>query len=147
MPRLRWHWGREGFAAPPKLEISRGGELLYRAWGGRSVPLGNTNRAGVCFTRDRARTRAEAELLYSIAEWGNSFWLLTIYEVPAAIPMWVGRVDPGDCHPTLRAAGTQVFIESRHARSLRAIDTVRLVDDLGGRWIHTRAHPPSRLSH
>jgi hypothetical protein len=143
---MSWDWKTEGFAAPPTLTVARGGERLYRAWGGRSEIVANPNRKGACYSLDRARTRKEAEILYAIAEWGNSFWQLTTFEVPHGIPMWMGRVDPGDYSLVgLAHSGSQVFIQTPYTMDLKPVETVPLLNDLGGGWVHTGRLPDERL--
>ena len=134
---LSWDWNEEGFTAPPTLTIAKGGERVYRAFGGASTVFGKPGRKGLCFSFDRARSRREAEGLYSIAEWGNSFWRIATFEVPKGIPMWVGRVHPGDFHQhSLHHTGTQIFIQNPWTMRLVAVNTTPLLNDLPG-WVHT----------
>jgi hypothetical protein len=133
-----WDWHEEGFAAPPTLTIAKGGERVYRAFGGAATVFGKPGRKGVCFSFDRARSRREAERLYSVAEWGNSFWRIATFEVPKGTPMWVGRVHPGDSHVhRLDQIGTQIFIQNPWAMHLALLGTAPLLNDLAGGWVHT----------
>ncbi|HEX2554782.1 MAG TPA: hypothetical protein VHL98_13865 [Microvirga sp.] len=129
---MNFDWKAEGFAAAPVLTTATGTERLYRAWGGTSTQLGNPKGKGVCFSFDRARTRAEAELLYAVMEWNNGVMRLTEFSVPKGLPLWVGRVDPGDRRAALgHASGSQVFVERGYVKSVIPGATTTLTNDLG----------------
>ena len=126
-------WQAEGFAAPPVPVVATGKERVYRAWGGTSTQLGNPNQPGVCFSFDRAASRYEAELLYSVMEWGNAVIRLTEFSIPKDTPIWVGKVDPGDRRAALGSfSGSQIYILRAYIKDLSALGTTILTDDLHG---------------
>lgn len=142
--RPKFSWKDEGFLSLPAPRLSQGGERIYRAWGGQSVAKGNPKRPGVCFSSIKPRSRAEAEKLSAVFEYGNSCLKVTEFRVPAGIVMWMGAVDPGDTrlHP---AAGPQIFIENPAAQKVVEIGTSNLANDLGANLVHTGRLPDSHL--
>ena len=131
---MNFDWQKEGFADTPVLRPATGAEHLYRAWGGdESRILGNTDRNGVCFSLDRASSRWDAERLYSIMEYQNPVRWTTEFRTPIGIPLWVGRVHPGDDVRAVlgRFSGRQVFIERPYVPLLKVVSTDLLIDDLG----------------
>ena len=142
MRRMRrmFSWKDEGFLEPPVPKLSKGGERIYRAWGGQSYPKGSPERPGVCFSTLKPNSRAEAEKLFALFEWGNSCLKVTEFRVPAGIVIWTGTVDPGDAR-LRNLAGPQIFIENPAAQRVVEITTSDLRNDLGGAWVYTRPIP------
>jgi hypothetical protein len=111
-------------------------------WGGRSREKGGADRAGVCFSFDRPRSRWEAEMLFAVVEYGNAVLRLSELLAPPGTPLWVGTVDPGDPRALFgRSFGTQVFIENPRAQALFVKSTCLLPDDFGGAWVHQGREP------
>jgi hypothetical protein len=137
-------WKEEGFKSQPVPTVASGQERLYRAWGQGSTKLGNPTRAGVCFSLDRAKSRWDAERLYSVMEWNNAVYSITEFSVPKGTPMWIGVVDPGDMRAALGSSfGRQVFIERGYLKGLKENSTARLSDDLGGNEFHPSSEKSS----
>lgn len=136
----RWNWLAEGFAHPPRLVHATHRQLVYRVWGGTATKLGSPTRPGVCLSGRKPASRVDAERLFAVWEWGNSCLWVTTFEVIAGTPMFVGRVDPGqNPMPALGATWAQILIEQPVSGKLREIGTQRLHNDLGGRWVSSRA--------
>jgi hypothetical protein len=139
---MKWQWRAEGFLRQPERRGAPASLKLYRAWGGASLKSGNPSRPGV--STQRPSTRLEAEKLFSAWEWGNSCLWLTEFRVAAGTQIYVGVVDPGDyvsLNLTASGRGAQVFIENPLQSQVVEVATVRLIDDLGGRYVV----PGSRL--
>lgn len=135
-------WAAEGFRAPPTCRFAARGQILFRAWGGGSSQQGSPERTGVCFSSERPGSRAEAERLYAVFEWGNACRYVSDFHVPVGTTLWWGQVDPGDPRAQLGAGcGVQVFVENPAAQTLEVIRTAMLVDDLGGAWVHGGPRP------
>ena len=137
---MTWNWHEEGFAAPPRRVPAPPGLLLYRAWGGNSSKTGNPARPGVCLSTQRPGSRTDAERLFSAWEWGNSCVWLTAFRVVPGTDLHVGFVDPAEVFD-LRLApvrqGVQVLIENPILGKLFETTSVRLQNDLGGRYVAT----------
>lgn len=88
----------------------------------------------------KPNSRAEAEKLFALFEWGNSCLKVREFRVPAALVMWMGTVDPGDAR-LRNPAGPQIFIENPAAQRVVEITTSDLRNDLGGAWVYTRPMP------
>ena len=140
---MGFKWQDEGFAAVPVPSVATGQEKLYRAWGGDpNRKRGNSDRPGVCFSLDRASTRQQAELLYSVMEYKNPVRHLTQFSVPKGTPIWKGRVDPGDRRAALGSfSGNQVFIERAYLKGVQEVTTADLQDDLGPWFLHGGPSP------
>lgn len=131
---MNFDWHKEGFAEPPVLRPATGAERLYRAWGGKKEwMLGNENGVGVCYSLDRASSRWDAERLSSVMEWQNPVRWITEFKTLLGLPLWVGRVHPGDDVRAVlgRFSGSQVFIERPYVPLLKVVSTDLLIDDLG----------------
>jgi hypothetical protein len=139
----KFSWKEEGFRSQPVPMVANGEEKLYRAWGQGSTKLGNPTRAGVCFSLDQAKSRWEAERLYSVMEWNNAVYYITEFSIPKGTPMWVGTVDPGNTRAMLGGSfGRQVLIERGYLKGLKEHSTSRLANDLGA----NEFHPSSKTS-
>jgi hypothetical protein len=135
---MNWKWRDEGFRSEPKCITAPSGLKVFRAWGGTSKKMGTASSAGVCFSTQRPNTRTEAERLFSVWEWGNPCLWLTEFRVMDQLEIYIGAVDPGryiDSHLSDPRTGTQVFIENPIQGKVIEVQTVRLVDDLGGRFV------------
>jgi hypothetical protein len=140
---MNFSWHENGFAAPPALVLSTGTERLYRAWGGHpSHKWGNNDRSGVCFSLDRAFSRWHAEQLFAVMEYQNPVRHLSEFSVPGRLPLWVGRVHPGDFRAVLgKVSGSQVFIERAYLHLLTEVATTDLLDDLGKYYVFAGRRP------
>jgi hypothetical protein len=143
MQQTSYWWRDEGFARAPTLKPASGEEKLYRAWGGDpGRKWGNKERRGVCFSLDRATSRIEAEMLYSVMEYQNPVWSLTEFNIQRNAPYWLGTVDPGNRHALLGSySGNQVFVERSYLVLVREGSTVNLRNDLGLHGVHTGRMP------
>jgi len=135
-------WKHLGFQAQPFV-TGVDGRRLFRVWGGTSLERGDPGSTGVFFSFARPRSRAEAEGLFAIAEFGNACRFVSEFEVPPGTVMLVGRVDPGDdVHPTLGDAGDQVFILNPAAQRLMLVGASATLDvDFGGHEVYTGPRP------
>lgn len=139
---MNFDWDEEGFSAPPVLSPATGKETLYRAWGDYSTKWGNTDRPGVCFSLDRAKSRVDAERLYSVMEHGNPVIWITEFSVEKNTPLWIGKVAPGDRRAHLGGySGNQVYIERPDLGHVREAATDPLRNDLGGAYVYTQRLP------
>lgn len=128
---MNFDWKAEGFESLPTLGSATGDERLYRAWGDPKFKLGNPDRDGVCYSLDRASSRWEAEMLYAVMEYQNSVWYLTEFSIPKDLPIWVGKVHPGDPRAVLGSvSGRQVLIERAYVKSVKVGATTPLQNDL-----------------
>lgn len=143
---MNFDWKDNGFLEPPVLARATGAEKLFRAWGGNPQrKWGNEERPGVCFSLDRAASRWEAEMLYSVMEYQNPVRFLTEFSIPKDAPYWLGRVDPGDRHALLgRVSGNQVFVERAYVVLIQEVTTSALRDDLGHGEVYTGRLPRVR---
>ncbi len=135
--RLDWH--ANGFQACPTLVAATGTERLFRAWGGNpSRKWGNTDLPGVCFSLDQAASRWHAELLYSVMEYFNPVRYLTEFSVPRGVPLWVGKVHPGDSRAVLgRISGSQALVQREYLRLVSEVQTTELPNDLGSAFLYS----------
>jgi hypothetical protein len=140
---MRFDWRKEGFMAPPVPRVTCGSEKLYRAWGGDPKrKRGNTERPGVCFSLDRANTRWIAEHLYSVMEYHNLVRYISEFSIPKNIPIWEGKVDPGDLRAVLGGgSGSQVYIERAYIKNVKEVATELLQDDLGATVVYSGRMP------
>ncbi len=135
-------WAQVGFLRKPTPRLSVRGQVLFRAWGGRSSKKGNPDSDGVCFSTQRPASRSHAEELFSVFEYGNTCEFVTDFIVPQFTVLWWGQVDPGEPMPGPNPpAGVQVFIENWDAQAAQEVRTTKLENDLGGAWVHQGRTP------
>lgn len=140
---MEFDWKVNGFAAPPVPGLAKGNEKLYRAWGGYpGRKWGNKDLPGVCFSLDRAESRWQAEMLYSVMEYQNPVWHLTEFSVPKDAPLWIGKVHPGDPRAIFgNISGSQVLIARAYVHFVKEVETTTLRNDLGSSVVYTGKMP------
>jgi hypothetical protein len=140
---MNFDWQENGFVAPPSLKTAEGTEKLYRAWGGNPRrKWGNQDLPGVCFSLDRACSRRQAEMLYSVMEYQNPVHFLTEFAVPKKMLFWSGKVHPGDPRALLgNVSGNQILIERAYLTLVKEVSTVPLVDDIGAHVVYSGRLP------
>jgi hypothetical protein len=140
---MRFDWHANGFQSCPTLVSAAGTERLFRAWGGDpSRKWGNTNLPGVCFSLDRATSRWHAEMRYAVMEYFNPVRYLTEFSVPHGVPLWVGKVHPGDSRAVLgRISGSQAFIQRQYLHLVAELKTTELPNDLGAGYLYSGKRP------
>lgn len=142
---MNFDWKANGFAEAPIPKLATGSERLYRAWGSNPKrKWGNTDLPGVCFSLDKAGSRWEAEMLYSVMEYQNPVRFLTEFTISKDAPFWFGRVDPGDPRALMgNVSGSQVFVERAYLVLVREGATTELRNDLGYNDVYTGKRPTS----
>jgi hypothetical protein len=76
-------------------------------------------------------------------EYGNAAQFLTEFQVPMGLPLWIGRVHPGNPRAVLgKLSGMQVLVERRYLAMVRETNTTILISDLGDSHVYS-GRPPS----
>lgn len=88
----RTDWRALGFARDPVPALSpKSGIVMYRCFGHTTSEFGEEGK-GVYFSRQKPGSVLEAELLFSIAEWGNAIHFVSEFRLKPGFIYYEGEV-------------------------------------------------------
>lgn len=119
----------KGFAAAPRRCMSRGDEVIYRYFGGRSPCM------GPFFSPLKFTHVSQAEYQCNIVKWGNMCRFCATYRVKPGVAMWIGRVEQeegsgGFAGPLYERSALQIYIDRPEFKVILIEDIEPLRQDL-----------------